>query len=420
MGAMETKGTKRVRSAKARSATGLPGQAAFGAEEFRQMNLALEAADIGLWDWDLGTNRVAMSDKTKSLLDIGAHGAAGTYRRFLRAIHRDDRGRIASALKEAIRRRGAFDEEFRREKADGAIHWLRIRGRVSLGRGGAAERVRGSIHDKTERKMAFDALEAMVKERTRELLDANDQLRREIEIRNQLQDQLMRASEMEQRRIGQDLHDSLSQQLGGILFMGQVLHDKLSRAGRAEAQDIEKLIGHLQNALTHTRDLAKGLYPTLGQGGLAAALRELAVAVGELFAVEVTVDAAAGVDTADEGVTIHVYRIVQEALNNAIRHGKAGRAVIRLFRERGVPVLTVSDNGVGFPEKPNRKGMGLNIMEYRASLIGASLAVASQRRGGAVVKCAFRRTPGFAPASPPAGPGPGARGARARRNAKPA
>ena len=144
------------------------------------------------------------------------------------------------------------------------------------------------------------------------------------------------------------------------------------------------------------------------------------MAVGELFAVEVTVDAAAGVDTADEGVTIHVYRIVQEALNNAIRHGKAGRAVIRLFRERGVPVLTVSDNGVGFPEKPNRKGMGLNIMEYRASLIGASLAVASQRRGGAVVKCAFRRTPGFAPASPPAGPGPGARGARARRNAKPA
>jgi signal transduction histidine kinase len=380
---MKTTGSKRAPGAKNR--------AALGAEEFRQMNLALEAADIGLWDWDLGTNRVAMSDKMKSLLDIGPGSEVGTYRQFLRAIHPEDRRRIAAALKHAIRRRGAFDEEFRREKADGSIHWLRIRGRVSLGRAGAAERVRGSIHDKTERKIAFDALEAKVRERTRELVDANDQLRREIEIKNQLQEQLMQASEMEQRRIGQDLHDSLSQQLGGIVFMGQVLHEKLKRLRLAEEQDMQKLIGHLQNALTHTRDLAKGLYPTLGQGGLAASLHELAVAVSELFAVQVTINASDGVDTADEGVTIQVYRIVQEALNNAIRHGKATRISIRLFRERGAPVLTVADNGVGFPQKPNRKGMGLNIMEYRGSLIGASLTVTSSRRGGTVVKCVFQR-----------------------------
>jgi hypothetical protein len=371
---------------------------AIGDEKYRQMHLALEAADIGIWDWDLHSNRVVMSDMMKRLLDIGSGSAASSYRNFLRAIHPGDRRQIAAALKEAIRRQGSFDEEFRTEKKDGAIHWLRIRGRVSAGADGAAERVMGSIHDKTERKMAYEALEsarseleAKVRERTRELLDANESLRREIAIKNRLQKQIMGISEKEHRRIGQDLHDSLSQQLGGIIFMSQVLYEKLKRIGLDEAQDLQKLIGHLQNALTHTRDLAKGLYPTLGEGGLATALNELAVAVGELFAVTVTIDCPEGVMTADEEMTIHVFRIVQEALNNAIRHGKATRIAIRLARQRGRVVLTVSDNGVGFPEKPNRKGMGLNIMEYRAASIGASFAVSSVRNSGAVVKCAFDR-----------------------------
>ncbi len=391
MRAMAAKAKTRAGRAKIRSAAAAPAKASFGAEEYRQMNLALEAADIGLWDWDLRTNRVAMSDKMKSLLDIVPGGAAASYRQFLRAIHPEDRGRIAAALKAAIRRRGAFDEEFRREKAGGAIHWLRIRGRVSPRRAGAAGRVRGSIHDKTERKMAFDALEAKVRERTHELLDANEQLRREIEIKSQLQDQMMRVSEKEQRRIGQDLHDSLSQQLGGILFMGQVLHEKLQRAGHAEAGDAQKLVGHLQNALTHTRDLARGLYPTLGGGGLAAALRELAVAVGELFPVTVTVECRDGVETGDEAVTVHAFRIVQEAINNAIRHGKARNVAVRLFRRRGAAVLSVSDDGVGFPQKPNRAGIGLNIMEFRARSIGAALDVASAPRRGTVVTCVFGR-----------------------------
>ncbi len=392
---MQARGKKPGRNAKAKAGAAPP---AFASEASRQMHLALEAADIGLWDWNVGTGRVAMSDKMRSLLDIAPGAPAASYRRFLRAIHAEDRVRIAAALKEAIRRCGAFDEEFRREKADGSIHWLRIRGRASQGAAGAAARVMGSIHDKTERKMAYDALESArseletkVEKRTRALREANEQLRREIAIKNELQDQLMRASEVEQRRIGQDLHDSLSQQLGGIVFMGQVLHDKLQDAGRAEASDMQKLVGHLQNALTHTRDLAKGLYPTLGQGGLEAALRELAVAVGELFAVPVRVECRDGVETADEGVVIHVYRIVQEAINNAIRHGKARLVAVRLFREKGAAVLTVEDDGAGFPQKPNRKGMGLNIMEYRARSIGASFAISSRRPGGTVVKCVFTR-----------------------------
>jgi signal transduction histidine kinase len=371
----------------------------YGDEKYNQLLLALEAADIGIWDWELESNRVVMSDNMMKLLDIGDEVAESSFDVFLQRIHPEDRADIDAALNKAIKEKSAFDEEFRTEKKDRAIHWMRIRGRVSVGTDGVPERVMGSIHDKTERKMAYDALEnarieleERVKARTRELLNSNEQLRKEIAIKNNLQKQIMEISEKEHRRIGQDLHDSLSQQLGGIVFMGQVLFEKLKKIGRQEAQDMEKMVVHLQNALTHTRDLAKGLYPTMAEGGLGAALDELAIAVGELFNVKVTVGCEDGVGTPSEAVTIHIYRIVQEALNNAIKHGKATRIAIRLFRKKNSVVLTVADNGVGFPEKPNRKGMGLNIMEYRASSIGSSFNIETRKDHGTVVKCLFAKS----------------------------
>jgi signal transduction histidine kinase len=398
---MATRNRKSGRGIRAQKTSGSVSM--YGNEKYNQLQLALEAADIGIWDWELDSNRIVMSANMKKLLDIGDEGADGSFETFLQIIHPEDRAHIAASLEKAIKQKSAFDEEFRTEKSDRAIHWMRIRGRVSIGANGAPERVMGSIHDKTGRKMAYNALESArneleekVKARTRELLDTNEQLRKEIAIKNNLQKQIMEISEKEHRRIGQDLHDSLSQQLGGIVFMGQVLFAKLKKIGLAEAQDMEKLNGHLQNALTYTRDLAKGLYPTLGEGGLAVALNELAIAVAELFAVAVTVECEAGVNRADETGTIHIYRIVQEALNNAIKHGKATRIAIRLFREKGAVVLTVSDNGVGFPEKPNKKGMGLNIMQYRASSIGSSFEIVTNRNKGTVIKCVFSKSGAFA------------------------
>lgn len=365
--------------------------------------MALEAADIGLWDWDIRTDRIAMSANMKTLLDVREAGEDAPFETFLRVIHPEDRDRVVEALKRAIRRRASFDEEFRTRKLDPTVRWMRIRGGVSIGARGVPERVMGSIHDKTERKMAFDALaaarrelEEKVKERTRELLSANERLRREIQIKSDLQRQMMEVSEKEQRRIGQDLHDSLSQELGGIVFMGQVLYEKLKKRGLEESQDMGKLVGHLKQALTHTRDLSKGLYPTLADGGLVAALNELALTVRDLFGVRIEVRRAPEVDISREAATVHLFRIVQEAVNNAIRHGQATRVVIRLHRKKGAVTLTVTDNGVGFPDKPNRKGLGLNIMEYRASSIGASFAIESRKGRGAVVTCVLPESAGLA------------------------
>ena len=358
-------------------------------ERSDQLRQALEAADIGLWDWDLRTDRLLMSANMKALLAIGTGDGDEPFGSFLKIVHPEDRARFAAALKKAVDQRASFDEEFRVERSDGAVRWMRVRGGVCLGPRGVPRRVMGSIHDKTERKYAFDALEERVRDRTRALVDSNDRLRREIGIKTDLQRQMMEISEKEQRRIGQDLHDSLSQQLGGILFMGQALVERMKARGLDEAADLEKLVAHLQNALTHTRDLARGLYPTRAKGGLLAALNELACSVGDLFKVRITVESEPGLNSTDEAVTFHGYRIVQEAVNNALRHGQASRVAVRLERRKGAVVLTVADNGTGFPEKPNRKGMGLNIMEYRAASIGASFRVERGRTRGAVVKCVF-------------------------------
>lgn len=370
-----------------------------GEDRYSQLMQALEAADIGIWDWDLQTNRLVLSDNMKAILPEEVWVEEMTFETFLQVVDPVDRGRIESALKTAIRHRCAFDEEFRAKKTGPDIQWLRIRGRVSVGDDGQAERVMGSIHDKTERKMAYDAvaqsrndLEEKVEERTRELLAANERLRREVAIKTDLQKQMMEISEKEQRRIGQDLHDSLSQQIGGISFMAQVILEKLKTGHAEEAESMKKLIAHLQNALTYTRDLARGLYPTLGEGGLSATLTELATSVTELYALPVSFSGEADLDTRDEEVVTQVYRIVQEALNNAIRHGHASRIEIRLLRHGGRVVLMIRDNGVGFPQKPNRKGIGLNIMEYRALSIGAAFEISSQRDRGCEVRCVFRRS----------------------------
>lgn len=368
-------------------------------DKYHQLQQALDAADIGIWDWELESDRVIMSDNMRRFLGMDRSKRDVPFEAFLDVVHSEDRSRIHQALLEVIRKRSSFDEEFRTDRGERPIQWMRIRGRVAVRPDGTAERVMGSIHDKTERKIAYDAienarseLEEKVKERTRELLEANERLRREIILKSDLQKQMMEISEKEQRRIGQDLHDSLSQQLGGIVFMGQVLFEKLKNIGMEEAESMRKLVGHLQNALTYTRDLARGLYPSLSEGGLNAALNELAVSVSELYSIPVMLSFEKGLVTSDEKVIIQVYRIVQEAINNSIRHGHADRIRIRLFRKEGRVVLTVSDNGVGFPEKPNMKGIGLNIMEYRAASIGASFKIASRRNRGTVVRCEFDRT----------------------------
>ncbi len=216
------------------------------------------------------------------------------------------------------------------------------------------------------------------------------QLGRVIE-RKRLEKAILEASEREQRRIGQDLHDGLSQHLTGVAFLSKGLAQKLKSKSKAEAGDAAKIAHLINQAIVQTRDLARGLYPVhLEATGLAAALQELADQVAALFNISCRFHHDPQVLVHDNNKATHLYYVAREAVNNAIKHGKAQDVEIGLARFKDRTILTVKDDGVGFSDVVERnQGMGLHTMNHRARMIDASLAVQQSPAGGTIVTCSF-------------------------------
>jgi PAS domain S-box-containing protein len=219
---------------------------------------------------------------------------------------------------------------------------------------------------------------------------------RDITARKHLERQLLEISDREQRRIGQDLHDDLCQQLTGIEFMSQSLEQNLAGKSAPEAAAAAEIAKLVRAAISDTRDLARGLCPVMLEAdGLMPALQQLADNTDKLFNVSCQLCHDSSVRVADNAVAIHVYRIAQEAVSNAIKHGRARQINVRLKGGSERVTLVIEDNGVGFGS-PNARhtGMGLQIMHYRAGMIAGHLMVDSQPGHGTRVTCMFPVAPG--------------------------
>ena len=230
-------------------------------------------------------------------------------------------------------------------------------------------------------------LEERVRQRTAALTD-------EMGERERLERELIEVSEREQRRIGQDLHDSLGQHLTGAALAGQVLEEKLAAKHAPEANDAKKVVELVEEGISLSRKLAKGLHPIeLEASGLMQALEELAAASSDLFKVSCVFECDSPVLIREPATSSHLYRIAQESITNAIKHGKARNIVIRLETMDEGTVMQVKDDGVGLPASvPRNSGMGLRIMAHRASMIGATFQVGRDDSSGTVVSCKLRRT----------------------------
>ena len=212
-------------------------------------------------------------------------------------------------------------------------------------------------------------------------------IRRTNTERRQLERQVLEASDQERRRIAQDLHDGLCQHLAATEFAAQLLTDKLAHESLPQATDAKQIAGFIQRAMTQAREIAHGLHPVeIGPGGLMAALDNLSGSVRDVYQIACDVDADGLADLFDDTEATHIYRIVQEAVANAVKHGKPSRIQIELHTEDNRVVLAVNDNGLGFRERARHSGgMGLGTMNYRASVIGATLTVRRGPHGGTTV-----------------------------------
>jgi two-component system sensor kinase FixL len=214
---------------------------------------------------------------------------------------------------------------------------------------------------------------------------------RDITERKQLERELLAIREKEQKLIGREMHDSMGQMLTGIAVKSKGLELKLKSKSLQESADAADICELASEAISQTRRLARMLYPVdIETGGLISALQGLASSTKELFKISCQFKYSNAVPVRDSVTARHLYRITQEAITNAARHGKAKKVRIELTSAKDKSTLKIANDGKNFSRIPaNKKGIGLKIMEYRTNMIGGMLNVDRGRKGGTIVTCTF-------------------------------
>ena len=213
---------------------------------------------------------------------------------------------------------------------------------------------------------------------------------RDISERVALQREITSTRERERREVGRDLHDGVGQTLTGISLGMKTLSQKLEREGSVHTHTVQDLTRMVQKTISESRRMARVLAPSLGVQGLHGALQSLAAEISEHSNVALHVDCPFEMVFGDDETVLNLYRLIQEGVNNAIRHGKAKHIEVLCRNERGMIHVEVLDDGAGIPlEKDRGRGIGLGSMRQRAQTIGGTLSVASRPEGGTRVLCSY-------------------------------
>jgi signal transduction histidine kinase len=211
-----------------------------------------------------------------------------------------------------------------------------------------------------------------------------------LEANMRLEQQILEIGDEERRRIGHDLHDGLGQHLTGISLLSETMSQQLQMGVSPDSTNVETITRLVSQAVRITRDLAKSLSPvTLETDGLLAAIEELAETASDLFGIECNCEIDEKAPSLNRSQSLHVFRIVQEAVNNSVRHGKARHVLIKLTSDEKSLIVSITDDGSGLSQKTTANpGLGLRIMQYRARMLDASLAIKrANDAGGTVVTC---------------------------------
>jgi len=215
-----------------------------------------------------------------------------------------------------------------------------------------------------------------------------------LEERQQLEKDIVAVSEYEQQRIGRDLHDGLCQQLAAIGCAARALTEDMQTKGYDNAHDAAAIEECIQQAVIEARDMARGIFPVhVDRSGLFTALHDLAQTTTRLTGIEIETQETTEVQLGSPEVSMHLFRITQEAVANAVRHAAASKIWIKLDLTGDTLSLQIEDNGrgMGMHRVPSRSGgMGLRTMRYRAQAVGAELHIEPRLGGGTRVRCQMK------------------------------
>jgi PAS domain S-box-containing protein len=335
-----------------------------------RLRLAIEGAGMGTFDVDLQTGKVVWSASHFRMLGYDTISDRETTIDIWRScVHADDLARVLEAREQALQRRSGYAIENRIKRADnGEIAWLAVFGRFHYKESGEAVRFVGVAFDITRRK----------------------ELEREAQQRA-----VLAVAAREQQRIGQELHDGVGQELTGLGLMAQSLAQRLPEAA-AEKRIALRLLAGLDSLHQKVRELSRGLIPVhVESRGLSAALDDLAARTTQESGILVTAECPDWVELPDHATATELFHIAQEAVSNALRHGRPRNIRLTLLTEPDGLRLRIKDDGIGLSGGLEQSdGLGLRIMQYRAGVIGAVLQITPSQGGGTVVTCTLPRRQG--------------------------
>ena len=229
-----------------------------------------------------------------------------------------------------------------------------------------------------------------VDRRTRDLIRTNRELSGEIKKRKELEHEVMEISSKTMERIGQDLHDDLCQHLLGISLLASSMKRSIEDHQHTSVETFDRISSLLNESITKIKTISRGLLPMeMESHAFTRKLEALVVDTRRFAQVEVLCNTDARFEIADPDRALHVFRIIQEALSNAVRHAKATKVAITLTVQEDasgptIQIATISDNGVGLPKKMRTGGLGLRIMKNRASMAQVDLHIDSSAEGTTV------------------------------------
>lgn len=327
------------------------------------LRLIQRAAMSGAWSVDPRQRHISCSPEFRTLYGIVADRPTLTIEEWLSYVHPEDRNRAYRDLKRALSGAGQYESEFRIVCGDRSV-------KVLLGQ--------GRLHSERESGLGYPCLLG---------------IHLDITQRKQLEDAIATQVDEEKRRIGAELHDGLGQQITGLGFLAKSLSRSLVQDRSPHAAQAEELSRAIPEIVRGLRDMVRGIMPVeIDSIGLMSALEQLAEATTARFQVACWLDCDGNVEVTEPQAAQQLYRIGQEAVNNALKHARATEIVIGLHSSGDVVQLEVIDNGIGMRSGGSSQGgMGMKILHHRAAKIGATLTIESENGHGTCIRCVWNR-----------------------------
>lgn len=337
-------------------------------ENYERYNTLNKATNDTIWDWDLRTNEILWNEGITNIFGFLPTEVTNTIEWHNQKIHPDDRERVMHRIDQCIKEgKDQWQEEYRYRSASNGYKFVYDRGYILKTGKNKPYRMIGAMIDITERKKMQEEL-----------------LRNQLETQKLITQVTIQTQEQERREIGRELHDNINQ----ILATAKLCVDMAMNEDDIRKELLYRSYDNISKAINEIRSLSKTLVPpSLGDIGLKEAMLEMIENMTVSPELKIKIKANdPHIENISNNKKLIVYRIVQEQLNNILKHSKATEAEIHLKTVKNKLHMSIKDNGIGFDPKKKAKGIGLNNITSRVEMHNGNMEILSSPGNGCVLK----------------------------------